>query len=328
MADLSTTYLGLQLKNPIIAASSGLTENIKSIKELEINGAAAVVLKSIFEEDITHEYETLAREAESLGYNAEHMDYFDYQIREKNITQYTQLIKECKQKINIPVIASINCFSPYEWEYFARNCEKAGADALELNIFILTSETATESKDIEKLYFDITNKITSKVSIPVSLKISPYFSNLSAMIQKLSQTKIKGLVLFNRFFSPDIDIENLKITSSFVFSNPDEISLSLRWVSMLSTKVECDLSASTGIHDGEGVIKQILAGATSVQLASVLYKEGSYIIQEMLKTLREWMIKKGFNNLNDFRGLMSQSTSSNPSYYERVQFMKYFSGKF
>ncbi len=328
MADLSTTYLGLQLKNPVIAASSGLTESLKSIKELESNGAGAVVLKSIFEEDITHEYEALTREAKQLNYNAEHLDYLDYQIREKNMTYYTQLIKECKQEIGIPVIASINCFSSYEWEYFAQNCEKAGADALELNVFILPFDPGAKSENIEKIYFDIAETITRRISIPVSLKISPYFSNLAGTIQNLSKTGIKGLVLFNRFFSQDIDIENLNLTSSFVFSKAEEIALPLRWISMMSKRVNCDLSASTGIHDGEGVIKQILAGATTVQLASVLYNEGTTVIREILKTLEEWMDKKGFDKLDDFRGLMSQATSTNPSIYERVQFMKYFSDKF
>ncbi len=328
MADLSTTYLGLQLKNPVIAASSGLTESLKSIKELESNGAGAVVLKSIFEEDITHEYEALTREAKHLNYNAEHLDYLDYQIREKNTTYYTQLIKECKQEIGIPVIASINCFSSYEWEYFAQNCEKAGADALELNVFILPFDPGAKSENIEKIYFDIAETITRRISIPVSLKISLYFSNLAGTIQNLSKTGIKGLVLFNRFFSPDIDIENLNLTSSFVFSKAEEIALPLRWISMMSKRVNCDLSASTGIHDGEGVIKQILAGATTVQLASVLYNEGTTVIRKILKILEEWMDKKGFDKLDDFRGLMSQATSTNPSIYERVQFMKYFSDKF
>ena len=328
MADLTTTYLGLQLKNPIIAASSGLTENLKSIQELEKNGAAAIVLKSIFEEEITHEYEALTKEAEHLGYNAEHLDYFDYQIREKNITRYIQLIKEAKASVDIPIIASINCFSTHEWEYFAQNCEKAGADALELNIFILPSDVGLQSDMVEKKHLEIIEKIKSKVNIPVSIKISPYFSNLGAMIQKLSKTGIDGLVLFNRFFSPDIDIEKLELTSSFVFSNPDEIALSLRWISIISKKVECDLAASTGIHDGEGVIKQILAGANTVQLASVLYKNGTTVITDMLQTIEEWMDKKGFDSLSHFRGLLSQTESSNPSMYERVQFMKYFSGKF
>lgn len=328
MADLTTTYLGLKLKNPIIAASSGLTEHLKSIKELEKNGAAAVVLKSIFEEEITHEYEALAQEANDMGYNAEHMDYFDYQIREKNITRYIQLIKEAKSEVSIPIIASINCFSTHEWEYFAMNCEKAGVDALELNIFILPSDIDLESDLIEKRYFKIIEKIKAKVNIPIALKISPYFSNLGAMIQKFDKSGIDGLVLFNRFFSPDIDIDKLELASSFVFSNPDDIALPLRWMSIMSKKVECDLVASTGIHDGEGVIKQILAGANAVQLASVLYKNGTTVIGDMLKTLEDWMDQKGFKNLDDCRGLLSQSASSKPALYERVQFMKYFSGKF
>lgn len=328
MADLTTTYLGLKLKNPIIAASSGLTEHLKSIKELEKNGAAAVVLKSIFEEEITHEYEALMQEADNMGHNAEHMDYFDYQIREKNITHYIQLIKEAKAEVNIPIIASINCFSNHEWEYFAMNCEKAGADALELNIFILPSDIHLESDAVEKKYFSIINKIKTKINIPIAIKISPYFSNLGAMIKKLDNSGIQGLVLFNRFFSPDFDINKLELSSSFVFSNPDDIALSLRWMSIMSKRVECDLVASTGIHDGEGVIKQLLAGAKAVQLASVLYKSGTTVIEDMLKTLEDWMDHKGFKNLNECRGLLSQSSSTNPALYERVQFMKYFSGKF
>ncbi len=328
MANLTTTYLGLQLKNPIIAASSGLTENLKSIKELEKNGAAAIVLKSIFEEEITHEYEALAKEADNLGYNAEHMDYFDYQIREKNITRYTQLIKEAKAEVDIPIIASINCFSTHEWEYFAKNCEKAGADALELNISISPSDTELESNFAEKKHLAIIEKIKNNINIPLSIKISPYFSNLATVIQKISKSGIDGLVLFNRFFSPDFDIDKLEINSSFILSNPDEIALSLRWVSIMSKKVDCDLAASTGIHDGEGVIKQILAGANAVQLASALYKNGTTIITDMLKMLEEWMDKKGFDNLEQYRGLLSQAASSDPAMDDRVQFMKYFSGKF
>ena len=179
MVDLSTKYLGLKLRNPIIAASSGLTDSIKSIQELEKNGAAAIVLKSIFEEEITHEYEALIREADHLGYHAEHMDYFDYQIREKNINHYTQLIKDAKASVDIPIIASINCFSTHEWEYFAQNCENYGADALELNIFVSPSNNELGSDSTEKRYFEIIKKVQGKVKIPISLKISPYFSNLS-----------------------------------------------------------------------------------------------------------------------------------------------------
>lgn len=328
MADLTTTYLGLKLKNPIIASSSGLTEHLKSIKELEKNGAAAIVLKSIFEEEITHEYEALVQEADNLGYNSEHMDYFDYQIREKNLAHYIQLIKGAKAETSIPIIASINCFSMHEWGYFAMNCEKAGADAIELNIFILPSDLDLKSASVEKKYLGIIEKIKAKISIPIALKISPYFSNLGAMIQKLSESGIQGLVLFNRFFSPDFDIDNLELTSSYVFSNPDDIALSLKWMSIMSKRVDCDLVASTGIHDGEGVIKQLLAGANAVQIASVLYKNGTTVITDMLKTLEDWMDQKGFKNLDECRGLLSQSASSNPAIYERVQFMKYFSGKF
>ncbi len=328
MVNLSTTYLGLNLKNPIIVASSGLTENLKSLQEIEKNGAAAVVLKSIFEEEITNEYEAITAEAEQLGYHDEHMDYFDYQIREKNLLKYVELISNAKKELSIPVIASINCHSSHEWEYFAANCEKAGADAIELNIFISPSDISLNCELIQKRYFTIIEKILNKVTIPVSLKISPYFSDLGSMIFRLSKTGIKGMTLFNRFFSPDFDIYKMEVSSSFVFSHADEIAQSLRWVSLMSSRVDCDLAASTGIHSGEAIIKQILGGASAVQIASVLYQNGTEYISTMLSTLEKWMKEKSFDSIDSFKGKLSQTESSNAAVYERVQFMKYFSGKF
>lgn len=328
MADLATSYLGLKLKNPIIVASSGLTGDIKSIIELEKGGASAIVLKSIFEEEINNEYESLLNEADSLGYHAENLDYFDYQIRDKNLNNYLALISEAKLKVDIPIIPSINCITTHEWEYFTKKIENAGADAIELNVFISPANMGRKSEDIENTYFEIIEKIRKEITIPISLKISPYFSNLGAMIKQLSNTGINGLVLFNRFFSPDFDIEKLEVSPAFVYSQPENIALSLRWISIMSRRVGCDLAASTGVHDGSALIKQLLAGATVVQIASTLYKNGPDHIDTMLKELAEWMDHKGFINLNQFRGLLSQVSSSNPSVYERVQFMKYFSGKF
>ena len=265
MVDLSSEYLGMKLKNPVIAGSSGLTNSVKSIKELEANGAGAVVLKSIFEEEIAFEYEDILKEAESKGYNLDQFDYYDYKIKEDNIDKYTTLINESKKNVSIPVIASVNCVYSHEWLAFASQLEKAGADALELNMFFLPSDFERTSEEKEKAYFQIIEQVQKAVNLPTALKISYYFSNLGPMIQKLSETGIAGLVLFNRFYSPDIDIDKMEVVASNVFSAPSDLPISLRWIAIMAERVSCDLAASTGVHDGTALIKQILAGANAVR---------------------------------------------------------------
>ncbi len=328
MADLSTTYMGLKLKNPIIAASSGLTNSVDDIKEFEEKGAAAVVIKSIFEEEIRKSLEKDMNDMnrESFLY-PETMDYYDNYAEDDDLTNHLKLIREAKKAVNIPIIASVNCVSAEKWPYYAEILQDAGADALELNIFILPSDFSRTSEQNEQVYFDVVNEVKKYVKIPVSLKISYYNSDLGNLIQRLSKTDIKGLVLFNRFYSPDIDINNMEVLSTNVFSTPSEISIPLRWVAIMAGRVNCDIAASTGIHDGAGVVKQILAGAKAVQVASAFYKKGKAQVEEMLGDLETWMKEKNYKKLDDFRGLMSQEKAENPAVYERVQFMKYFSGK-
>ncbi len=327
MVDLSTQYLGMKLKNPVIAGSSGLTNSAKSIQDLEQSGAGAVVLKSIFEEEIAFEYEDILQEASAEGVNLDQFDYYDFHIKGEKLDKYTSLIEESKKNVSIPVIASINCVYSHEWTSFAKQLQTAGADALELNMFFLPSEFNRTSEEKEKAYFQIIEKVQKEVTIPISLKISYYFSNLGPMIQKLSETGIAGLVLFNRFYSPDFDIDKMEVVSSNVFSAPSDLPISLRWIAIMAERVNCDLAASTGVHDGVALIKQLLAGADAVQVASTLYENGKGRIGEMLKTLEDWMEGKGYGSLSDFRGKMSQAKSSNPAAYERVPFMKYFGGK-
>jgi dihydroorotate dehydrogenase (fumarate) len=326
MADLSTQYLGLKLKNPLIAGSSGLSRTVKGVKEFEDNGAGAVVLKSIFEEEIVYEYEDILKEASADGLNLDQFDYYDYQIKDEKLTKYTSLISECKSSVSIPVIASINCVYSHEWIAFAKKLQDAGADALELNMFFLPSDFDRTTEEKEKAYFKIIEEVQKIVSIPIALKISYYFSNLGPMIQQLSESGIAGLVLFNRFYNPDFDIDKLEVVSSNVFSSPSDLHMSLRWIAIMAERVSCDLAASTGVHDGDALIKQILAGANAVQVVSSLYQNGKGQIKTMLDTLEEWMTGKGFSSLDDFRGKMSQAKSSNPAAYERVQFMRYFGG--
>lgn len=326
MANLSTRYMGLDLKNPIIVGSSGLTNSVENIKAFEDNGAAAVVLKSLFEEQINFMINKTMSQNEAANAYPEALDYISNYTRDNDVENYLKLIRDARSAVDIPVIASINCVSSYEWTSFARKIQEAGADGLELNVFIMPSDPKRVGEENEAVYFDILDKVKKQVSIPVAIKISHYFSGFANMALKLSWTGISGMVLFNRFFSPDIDIDKFKVTATHVFSTKEEMYQTLRWVAMLSGRVHCDLAASTGIHDGKAMIKQLLAGAKAVQIASVLYKKGFNTIGEMLKELEGWMGQHGFDSTSDFIGKMSLKETDNPAAYERVQFMKHFAG--
>lgn len=326
MADLKTKYMGLELKNPIIVGSSGLTNSIENIVEARENGAAAVVLKSLFEEQIYHDVNKTMASDEYSNLYPEALDYISNYSKDFTVDNYLQLIKEAKAAVDIPIIASINCVTSNDWISFAKQIEDAGADALELNIFILPSDPRKNSVDNEKVYFEIIEKVQKVVKLPIAVKLSYYFSGLAKTALSLSWTGISGMVLFNRFFSPDIDIDTFEVKPTNVFSTPEELSISLRWVAMLSSRLHCDIAASTGIHDGKAVIKQLLAGAKAVQLSSILYKKGFGEIKGMLKDLEAYMDKHEFKTIAEFNGRMSIKETENPAAYERVQFMKYFSG--
>jgi dihydroorotate dehydrogenase (fumarate) len=326
MADLSTSYMGLTLRNPIIAGSSGLTNTIENIQKIYQAGAGAVVLKSLFEEQIQASVNKTFNQNENNYSYPEALDYISHYTRENDLERYLKLIRDAKAAVNIPVIASINCVSSSEWVTFAKNIQDAGADALELNIFILPSDPRRKADQQEQVYFEILQAVMKQVKIPVSAKISYYFSGFSNMALQLSWTGIKGLVLFNRFYSPDIDIESFQITTGNVYSTPGENAITLRWVALLSDKVQCDIAASTGIHDSKAAIKQLLAGAKVVQVASVLYEKGFDQIGIMTKEMTEWMDRHQFASTKDFIGKLSYREAKNPAAYERVQFMKHFAG--
>ncbi|MEA3477735.1 MAG: dihydroorotate dehydrogenase-like protein, partial [Bacteroidota bacterium] len=248
-------------------------------------------------------------------------------IRQENLDKYIKLITEAKSKVSIPVIGSINCTTSHEWSYFAKSLQKAGADALELNVFILPSKLELTSDYIEKTYFDIIQKVKKEVSIPIAIKMSFFFSNLAHVIEKLSKSGVAGIVLFNRFYSPDIDINKLEVLAANVLSTPSELSTSLRWIGIMANRIGCDLAASTGVHDGAGVIKQILAGADAVQVVSTLYNNGPEYLETMLNDIRSWMQDKKYDKINAFKGILSQEKYLDPALFERVQFMKYFSDR-
>jgi dihydroorotate dehydrogenase (fumarate) len=322
MVDLSTDYIGLHLRNPLIISSSGLTGYPDKIKRFEELGAGAVVLKSLFEEQINHEAGIHVKDE---MYPEAH-DYITNYSKKNSVEEYLTLIESAKKAVKIPVIASINCISAAEWVSFAKDIENAGADALELNVFFMATQKELSAGKMEELYNELIIKIKAVTHIPITVKIGYQFTNLTAVVNNLYLRGANGVVLFNRFFEPDIDIENLKLISSAVLSSPADIRQSLRWVGIISDKVkEIDIAASTGIHDGKAVIKQILAGARAVQICSVVYKKGGDQVRVILDELSAWMTKKGYNSIGEFRGKLNYSHIPDPKVYERAQFMKYFS---
>jgi len=326
MANISTRFFGLDLKSPVIAASSSMTGDKEQIIKLAEAGAGAIVLKSIFEEEIYHELQEELSQRSQLHADPEYLDYFDYVIKEENIRKYLILISEVKARTKVPIVASINCISSGEWTLFARKLQDAGADALELNMFVSPTDFNKTGAAHEQFYFETINKVLQVVHIPVSIKISHYFSNLAEIVQKLALTGIAGITVFNRFYKSDIDIDNQKIISAEILSSPHDYLMPLRWIGILSGCVTCEMAATTGIHTAETALKFLLAGASAIQIASVLYKEGPHAITRMNEEISNWMDQKGYTSLADFKGSLSQSASASQA-WERVQFMKYFGEK-
>ena len=321
MADLSTSYMGLKLQNPIIVASSSLTSTIDGVKRCEDAGAGAVVLKSLFEEQITSDTERMIGD---MDYNAytDAYDMFSSSSTDYYLNEYLGLVEKAKNALSIPVIPSVNCVSSQNWIDYAQRFISVGADALELNVFILPSNPDTSGAVIEEAYFNILQDVKKHIKIPVALKIGFHFSGMANFIRNLSRKGADGLVLFNRFYRIDIDTKNLKLKPSGVISSPGEMALSLHWIALLSGEVNADLSAATGIHDGNSIVKQLLAGASSVQLCSVLLNEGLDTIQDMKQFVASWMDSKNYATIKDFKGILSQKSSDHPESYERSQYIK------
>ena len=322
MSTINTRYLGLDLSSPIIVGSSNFTSKVESIVEAEAAGAGAVVLKSLFEEQIVSQAHSMS----SRESYPEADDYLQYYTRTNSVDAYLDLIAGARKKVKIPVIASINCFSPKGWIDFALEIERAGASALEVNIFFIPTDKHENSTDSEKVYFRIIDNLKKKLKIPVSVKIGQKFSNILNFVWQMYNHGAAGVTMFNRFYEPDFDINNLNIVPASVLSNPAEQRYVLRWVGMVSAQdIKIDISASTGVYTGEDAIKYLLAGATTVQVCSALYKRGFTVVSEINETLRRWMNNKEFRSISDFRGKLNYRNVDNPSLFERSQFMKHYS---
>ena len=325
MTDTSVQYLGHTLRTPIVISSSGLTNTMSGISRAAEAGAGAVVLKSLFEEQIESTIETDGREME-LSMHPEAEQYISQMGMHLGPQRYLELIGEAKAAVDIPIIASMNCVTSKWWGNYGKQIEAAGADAVELNIAVMPRDESEPAEAVEKRYLRIVDRIRQQIDLPLAVKIGPYFTSLPKFASELRKAGASALVLFNRFYQMDIDIEAESLAPGYQFSTPEEIYTSLRWVSILSGDVGCDLSASTGIHSADGVIKQLLAGAATVQMCSALYRSGFEIITQIHDELTAWMERKGYKSISDFQGKLSQSASGDPESYERLQYIKALTG--
>lgn len=322
--DLKTNYLGLELKNPFIASASPLTGSLESLLHLERAGAAAVVLPSLFEEQIEHEREEFERlNAFQADSTAEASNFFPELDRyNTGPEEYLQHIREVKENLTIPVIASLNGFSSGGWKYYGELMEQAGADALELNIYLVPTDPNVSSADVERHYRDLVVSVREELRIPLSVKIGPHFSSPAAFGEGLIESGASGLVLFNRFLSPDIDLENLEFVPALDLSEPDELRLALRWIAILRDQCSGSLAATGGVHSGLDAVKALLVGADAVMVASTLLKHGINHLQVMCDDLVDWMVEHEYRSVEQLKGSMSLNHCGNPEGLKRANYMR------
>jgi dihydroorotate dehydrogenase (fumarate) len=324
MNNLSVSYLGLKLKSPLIVGSSGLTDSVDKIVKLAEYGAGAVVLKSLFEEQANYEAGSMLTDQDY----PEAADYVSAYVKNNSLENYLTLIREAKERVGIPVIASVNCVQAGEWVSFAKMAEEAGADALELNVYVLPTHTKSDSVHYEEKYYEILSAVKAETNIPVAVKLGQHFTNLPSFVNNLYKRGADAVVLFNRFYAPDINIDNIEFTPAEVLSSPQEIRNSLRWVGIISSIVDdVEVCASTGIHSSAAVIKQLLAGANAVQVCSALYKNGPEYLKTLNNEIAQWMHKNTFDEVKEFVGRLNYKHIKDPKVFERSQFMKYYSDK-
>ena len=328
MINLHTKYLGLELRSPIVVSACTLSEDIDNILLMEDAGAGAVVMFSMFEEQIRKEeakYNTIVNATTNIF--AEATDYFpdldEYHVATAN---YIETLRLAKERTHIPIIGSINGITPEGWIDYAKQLEQAGADALEVNIFYIPADIRLSSLEVEQRYLDIIQLVRKTVQIPIAVKLNPYFSAIGKMAVRMQHAGADGLVLFNRFYQPDYDIRQLKLLHDLQYSEAGEIRLPLLWIALLSGQLDLSLAATTGVQRAEEVIKYILAGADVAMTASALYKHGIPYIATMEKELRRWMEEMNFQTVDAFRGVMNQSNIADPTAYERANYIRVLEG--
>ncbi|MCB9315550.1 MAG: dihydroorotate dehydrogenase-like protein [Lewinellaceae bacterium] len=326
--DLSTTYMGLKLDSPIVVSACPLSEELGNIAQMEDAGAGAVVLFSLFEEQIRREQERLANiQMATTNVFAEGLDYFptaeDYSV---GVEEYFNLIRQAKERVDIPIIASLNGITPEGWIDYARQIEQAGADGLEINVFYIAADLHQNGQTVESRYLDIVETVRATVSIPIAIKLNPYFSAMGHIARQLVLAGANGLVLFNRFYQPDFDINSLRVLHNLQYSESNEIRLPLLWISVLSGRVNCSLAATTGVQGANEVIKYLLAGADVTMTASALYKHGISYIKTMNQQVKNWMREMQFQSVDAFKGVLNQENVADPEAFERANYIRILEG--
>lgn len=322
--DLRTKYMGLELKNPIVPSASPLSENLDGIKRLAEAGASAVVLFSLFEEQLKQEAATeQARLEAGTESFAEALSYFP-QVSEYRVgpEQYLDLIHQASQAVDIPIIGSLNGTSSQGWIEYAKKMQDAGAKGIELNIYHLATDPKVSGAKVEKMYLDVVKAVTASVTIPVAVKVSPFFSSIANMARKLKNAGADALVLFNRFYQPDLDLDQMAVSPTLSLSTPEEVRLPLRWIAILHGRVKVSLAATSGVHNVQEVAKCILAGADVVMTASALLKKGPAHLTTLLENLENWMEEKGYESVRKMKGSMSQKSVADPAAFERANYIK------
>ena len=319
--DLRTNYMGIELKNPIIASASPLTGNIDSLKKLQESGAAMVVLKSLFEEEVELSRYKLDRELEMYDDIHAEMLTLHPHIEHAGAKKHVVFAKKAKKELDIPVIASLNAVHKDTWIHYAKMLEDAGVDGLELNFYSIPSDISVKSSSIEDHHINIFSQVKNSVNIPVSVKLSPFYTGFANFTKRLDESDTDGIVLFNRVFQPTIDIESETESNHFPLTSPNDSNISVRWTSILTHKLNTPIVGNTGIHTGKDVIKLILAGAAGVEITSTLLKNGHIYIKEMILFMENWMKDKGYTNIYDFRGKLSKGKMADPWAYERSQYI-------
>ena len=324
MTDLSTTYLGLKLKNPLVASASPLSKKVEKARQLEEAGISAVVMYSLFEEQIIHESLELDHYlTRSSDTGAEAMSYFpDSGTYSLGPDKYLDMVSGLKKALSIPVIGSLNGVSRGGWTRYARRIQDAGADALELNLYYMATDPNLKSEDLENAQVELVAEVSAAIKIPLAVKLSPYITSLSNFAHRLVDAGAKGLVLFNRFYQPDFDLDELEIVHSLDLSTPAEMRLPLRWVSILNGKTPADLAITSGVHTAADVLKGMMAGAKVTMMASALLREGPQIVAPMLGQIQSWMKEREYESIQQMQGSMSQKSVAEPAAFERANYMK------
>jgi dihydroorotate dehydrogenase (fumarate) len=328
MANLKTSYLGLELKNPIVASSSPLTGSVARARELEASGVGAIVMRSVFEEQIRGEIAGMYQALEDAGTGVA-LDYLRADLPMRlGPEKYIEDLRSLRRELKIPVIASINCVNPDQWVTFARKLETAGADAIELNVYDIPVDPAMTSEDVETRHLDLVRSIEAEVKLPVAVKLSPYYSGLISFTRQLNALNVEGIVLFNRFLQPDIDIEAEVLKYGVHFSRAEDLRLPLRWVAILRDHLTCDLALSSGVMDAAGVVKALLAGANVAYICSVLFLQPRPAgVRGMLEGLTAWMDRKGYADLAAFRGKLRETDFRDGSGFERAHYIRTLTGE-